>query len=211
MNKLFRTAVATAAMTISSNGISQELETTEQAGGGWQFGVYYESLSIDPQAALGEWIGDSAHVLGFNAEYDLGAWNLAANMGLGGVMYDDYAEFSQTVIDDGWLGGGDISTESSSATAMNLFAEIGPNYRLGESGAVALTARIGYGGLFASERSIANCEDCYSEDIELSGGLYGVVGASVDVGASSVIGGQYRSYFGGDLESGVRVFWQYRY
>jgi len=208
---MIKTLVAAAAISLSSTAIAQDVGSSDQSAPNWQFGVYYESLSFDSMASAYQWVGDGANVFGFNLEYDLNVSYLVVNTGMGFVMYDDFAEFSQTVVGDGWLNSGDITSESSDATALNLFAEIGPNYRVGDNGSIALTARLGYGGLVLSERSIANCEDCYSEDIDLSGGAYGVIGASVDVGETSTIGAQYRSYFGGDIESGARLFWQFSY
>ena len=62
----------------------------------------------------------------------------------------------------------------------------------------------GLSGIFFSERSISSCSNCYSEDIDIDGGLYGVLGVGHKLGYFD-IGLQFHQYFTGDLDNGFRL------
>jgi hypothetical protein len=135
----------------------------------WSIGGYLESISLNPPKAAQEGIEDSALTLGFNADY-FSDGLMAASLGLAWVMYDDNREFNQQVEVVGGFDDGDIRTESSDASAFLIYADFGPRFTFGDSS--YFSAKAGFASFFASERSIGNCSDCYSEDIDIDGGAY---------------------------------------
>ena len=143
--------------------------TAHTALADWSLGGYVESMSLNTEKAAQEGIEDSAWALGFNADY-FSDGLMAASLGSAYVMYDDNREFSQQVEVIGGFDHGDIRTESSDASALLIYADIGPRFTFGHSS--YFSAKAGFSTFFASERSIGSCGDCYSEDIDIDGGLY---------------------------------------
>jgi hypothetical protein len=103
---------------------------------------------------------------------------------------------------DNWYG--DEGYEESDANALMLFAEYGPKYRFGQDNMSFFTVRGGVSGMLASERSISNCSNCYEEDIEIDGGVYGVLGIGQTLGSLD-LSLQFQQYLSGDLDNTVRL------
>lgn len=189
---------------------AQSPDESDQTEQGWSIGGYYENLSFDSEAAYEEGIGDSADVIGLMGEYEFGVASLAVGMGLGFVDYDDEAEFRQLVEEDRLFGDDDVRLETSDASALNYYLEFGPNYQFGEAQFFELSIKAGYSGMIASERTIEYCSNCREEDIDINGGVYGLLGASFNVNSVN-FGLQYRQFASGDIDNGVKVFGQYRF
>jgi hypothetical protein len=66
------------------------------------------------------------------------------------------------------------------------------------------SVRGGVSGILGSERSISNCRNCYSEDIEIDGGVYGVLGIGQTLGNLD-LSLQFQQYFSGDLDNTLRL------
>jgi hypothetical protein len=58
--------------------------------------------------------------------------------------------------------------------------------------------------MLASERGISNCSNCYSEDIEIDGGIYGVLGVGQTLGSLD-LSVQFQQYLSGDLDNTIRL------
>ena len=71
-----------------------------------------------------------------------------------------------------WFNDGDISTESSDAGAVTGYVATGYEWKFGADQDLTVLAQVGYTHLFSSERSIDYCRNCYSEDIDIDGGVY---------------------------------------
>ena len=130
------------------------------------FYLSYGQISIDKATDVVKYgeIGDSAdHVkLGWEQHNNEWVWGL----GLSFFLYDDNNKFSQRTRDNF----GNEQNSKSSATAFNGYIEGGYKYNFNENThAIAL---IGYEQVFSSERSIGNCSNCASQDLDVDGGLY---------------------------------------
>lgn len=145
--------------------------TANTAFADWSFGGYLENISLDPEKAAQEGIEDSALALGFNADY-FSDGLMTVSLGSALVMYDDNREFSQRVEVVGGFDDGDERTESSEASAMLIYADVGPRFTFGGDDSSYFSAKAGFSTFFASERSIGSCSDCYSENIDIDGGAY---------------------------------------
>lgn len=184
-----------AALTLLSTNVFAEEEIKPADLGYWSFGGTAAIVNIDEETALLQGIEDSAYSVGFIADYHNSGW--VTSLGLDIVVYDDNQEFSQTVIGDGLLNNGDISTESSSANGVLLSVATGYRWEFGEKNDVAATLQGGFGVMLASERSIENCSNCFSEDIDVDGGAF--VKASLMKRTDSFdIGIFAQQYLGGD-------------
>jgi hypothetical protein len=73
-----------------------------------------------------------------------------------------------------------------------------------------LYAQGGVNLLLDATRGIPNCSDCYEEDLDVSGGLFGRVGANIFI--DNIILGVYSSLaLSGDVESnfGIKLGFQF--
>lgn len=167
---------------------------------GWSWSGHADYITIDKKAAAEQWIEDDAFAIGGAAEYYASDSENTLSLGASFIFYRDNAEFSQYV-EDYW---GDEGYEKSDANAFMLFAEYGPKYRFGQDNMSFFSVRGGVSGILGSERSISDCSNCYSEDIEIDGGVYGVLGIGQTLGAVD-ISLQFQQYFSGDLDNTLRL------
>ncbi|PUA28188.1 MAG: hypothetical protein B0W54_17055 [Cellvibrio sp. 79] len=167
---------------------------------GWSWSGHVDHINIDKQAAAEQWIENTAFAIGGAAEYYASDSENTLSIGASVLFYRDDAEFSQYV-EDWW---GDEGYEESDANAFMLFAEYGPKYRFGQDNMSFFSVRGGVSGILGSERSISNCSNCYSEDIEIDGGVYGVLGIGQTLGSIDV-SLQFQQYFSGDLDNTLRL------
>jgi hypothetical protein len=167
---------------------------------GWSWSAHVDHMNIDEDVAFEEGIEDTYTAIGGAAEYYSGDSDMTLSLGLSIIFYDDNAEFSQYV-EDYW---GDDYYRSSDATGGQAFIEYGPKYKFGANNQSFFVVRGGLSGIFFSERSISSCSNCYSEDIDVDGGLYGVLGIGHKLGYFD-LGLQFQQYFTGDLDNGLRL------
>lgn len=191
-------ALATCLLTTSQLALAQSNNQARQTG--WSWSGHVDHINIDKQAAAEEWIEDTALAIGGAAEYYASDRESTLSLGTSFLFYRDNAAFSQ-YIEDYW---GDESYEESDAYAFMLFAEYGPKYRFGRDNMSFFSVRGGVSAIFGSERSITNCRNCYSEDIEIDGGAYGLLGIGQTLGAVD-ISLQFQQYFSGDLDNTLRL------
>lgn len=194
----FTTALTLTALSL---GGAPALAQSQSGYAGWSWSGNIEHINIDPEVAQRRdiQIGDSATALGLAAEY-FTADGPSFSLGLSYILYNDNNEFYQYIHDD-WNG---RSYEQSDASAVMASAEIGQKIRYGWDQLSFFTARGGVNGIFASERSIANCSSCYAEDLDINGGFYGVLGVGHSFNAMD-IELQFQQYFSGDLENSLRL------
>lgn len=167
---------------------------------GWSWSGHVDKINIDKTAAAEQGIEDSLIAIGGAAEYYTGDSDMTLSIGLSFISYDDNAEFGQYV-EDYW---GDGYYSSSDASGGQAFIEYGPKYKFGANDQSFFTVRGGLSGIFFSERSISSCSNCYSEDIDIDGGAYGVLGIGQKLGYLD-LGLQFHQYFTGDLDNGFRL------
>ncbi|MEN0038101.1 MAG: hypothetical protein AAGC78_13585 [Cellvibrio sp.] len=193
---VFTTTVFTAsAFAAPSNNNPNNLDYT-----GWSFSGHVDHITIDSKAAAEQWIEDTATAVGGSAEYYSSKTENTLVLGASFLFYRDNAEFAQYV-EDYW---GDVDYSESDANAFMLFAEYGPKYRFGQDNMTFVTVRGGVSGIIGSERSISGCRNCYSEDIDIKGGAYGVLGIGQTLGSLD-LSLQFQQYFSGDLDNSLRL------
>lgn len=189
-------------LTTLSLGSTQALAHKQASYGGWSWSGNIEHINIDPDVAHRRdvQIGESATALGIGAEYFTANEGPSFSLGLSYILYNDNNEFYQYVHDD-WNG---RSYEQSDANALMASAEIGQKIPFGWDQLNFFTARAGVNGIFASERAIANCSNCYAEDLDINGGFYGVLGVGHSFNRMD-IELQFQQYFSGDLDNSLRL------
>lgn len=168
---------------------------------GWSWSGHVDHVTIDSEAAASQWINDSATAVGGAGEYYSSNSENTLSLGASLLFYRDNAAFSQYV-ENYW--DSDARYEKSDANAFMLFAEYGPKYRFGRDNMTFFTVRGGVSGILGSERAITNCSNCYEEDIEIDGGLYGVLGLGQTLGSLD-LSIQFQQYFSGDLDNTIRL------
>lgn len=167
-------------------------------GGQWNGGGYIGIVEFDSDAADAQGVDESAETMGGFAEFQTDTL-IAVSMGGEFVFYDDDEEFTAWVEYEYDWGDDDTGVESSDAYAMHLFGDIGPRWQF-DRGYASVAA--GYSGAVYSERSITNCSDCPSEDIDLDGGGYAKAAAGFRAGVVN-IGLMVRTFVSGDIDNEI--------
>ncbi len=195
MNRLIKSLIFTS-LIISIPAVAQQYPATP----GWSWSGHIEHMTFDEEAAWDAGIADNATAIGFAVERFQNTneytWSLGANF----IFYNDDDEFAQYV-EDYW---GDVDYQESDASAISIFADYGPRYRFGADKLSFFTVRGGGTAIVYSERGIGNCTDCYSEDIDINGGVYGLIG----IGRSTNVldwSLQFQQYFSGDIDNVIRL------
>jgi len=180
--------------------LSVHAQQPEPAYSGWSWSGHVEHMNFDDDKAWEQGIADSATAIGFAAERYTNTSDNTLSLGMSFIFYNDDDEFAQYV-EDYW---GDTDYAESDANAISIFAEYGPKIRWGADRLSFFTARGGISGMLYSERGIGNCSDCYSEDIDINGGLYGVLGVGRTTGSIDW-SLQFQQYFTGDIDNVIRL------
>jgi len=165
----------------------------------WQVNVAYEEVNINQQVADHELIDSSAQSITLDGEYFFDP-HVSTAIGIGLLSYDDNNAFTQQT-QSVWSN--DVSNSSSTAQGVPMYLDVGYTQYSETSVPVYFTARGGFGVMLQSDRSIDNCSDCYSENIDVRDGAYALVGVGVNLFSSFNLGVYYRKYISGDLEDSV--------
>jgi len=166
----------------------------------WRLSV--DSVSLSSDAANQQAIGDGITGLGVALDFKRG--QLVGGFGLFGGPVDDDNGFSQLVQDQN----GDISVADSSTSAISFFAEAGGSFNY--EGKAYLDVVGGFQTLSIS-RSISNCSDCDSVDLDVDGGLYIKPRVKVPFGDKYLGSLSYTSYLSGDIESALIIGFEGRF
>lgn len=161
---------------------------------GWSFGLNIDHLTLNAEAANRPDIQlrDEADVFGISAEYFTSDSDMTYAVGLNYISYGDNNPFYYEHY-DGYY-------EQSDAQAFMVYGEAGPKFRLGGDGMTFINVKMGLSNIFGSERT-TEC-DCVSEELDLDGGLYGVVGIGRSFGRLDVAV-NFQQYFTGDLDNSL--------
>lgn len=162
---------------------------------GWFFSGGF--MNFDSVVAEQEGIEDSSFYLNIGYEGQKGA--LAYGFGMSGLVLSDNDSFTQRVVDNF----GNSSTASSSADAFGFYGEVGYNYEF-ESGDKSFEILAGLETINAS-RGITNCSNCFSEDIDISSGLYLKPRFRFYSDTDFVFSIDYLQYLSGDIENGFSL------
>lgn len=181
----------------ASRSVAQQ--STVQLAKRWVFNLRVEDIAMDDAVARREWVEADAVAVLLEGEYFLSE-TVSTSVGAGYLKYDDLNEFRQLTES---VYGGDVEYSSSNAAAVPLLLDVG--YTRFSDGAIPLywTARGGLTYLLASERAVEQCADCYSQDIEIDGGVFAELGVGVNLGHTVSLGLFYQNYLTGDLENAL--------
>ena len=170
-------------------------EPREPVYTGWVWSAHAGTLNIDSDVAKEQYIEDSAWLIGLSAERYSSDSSFTFLVGVDFIGYSDELPFDQHT-DDGW--------KESDASAATAYIEFGPKISFGIDNNNYFVAHAGVSGVLSSERSISYCRNCYSEDIDVSGGFYGVLGVGHSFGSFD-IGVQFQQYFTGDIDNSLAL------
>jgi len=180
--------IATSIMLIlSSQAIAEIVPEPNEISG------FYGSLgtvNFDTKRSVNNYINDSATYLklGWEKHNEEWIWGL----GMSVYLYSDNATFSQQTTD---------GEKDSEASAINGYLEGGYKYTVNENIIISVIA--GYEQVFASTREIGMCYDCYSEDIDISAGIYIQPRMSYLWDNDWYATASYSSYISGDVNNSL--------
>jgi hypothetical protein len=176
------------------------------------FGLGSGVASLDEAAAASQGFADSSATL--NGAFGVTVWDIFMASGSFSIAFpSDYQSFTQQVMP---VGGGPTSTASSSLSVMSYsiavglrtpFKALAPTQRSWLAG--SLFAEYGTAGV-TSKRSISDCQDCSSTDLDVSGGTFWQAGADLLIPTRSpkVFWGlevSYLSYAAGTFSDEIRI------
>ncbi|MEM9102302.1 MAG: hypothetical protein AAGB12_08255 [Pseudomonadota bacterium] len=152
---------------------------------------------LDSEKSTAEGVEDSALSIRIAWEGSRDSWVFGA--GLSGLIYSDNRDFNQSVVDQF----GNYSSASSDAQSVSLFGEVGYRYTLSQQATVEFLG--GYEAVMSSSRSISNCSNCLSEDIELDSGMF--IGPRVTYRWSNGVKVYllWNQHLSGDIESNIML------
>lgn len=201
VSKILKSGLLALPLLTTTLSYAQEDAAEHTVTPAWEWSVSLGSMNIDSESAANEAIGDSTDfVLGFSADYSTQRW--ITSIGLDWVSYDDKAGFSQRT--ENQFGREDDS--SSDATGLLFYGAFGPQWRFGQEQKTSVFLQAGLSTMFSSERSIDYCTDCYSEDIDIEGGVFARAGFMQKVGNTMALGLNFTQYLrSDDLENGFNI------
>lgn len=161
------------------------------------------SLAKDASTDLG--VGDYANALSGSYRWYNTQKSTIFNIGLGVVFYDDAKPFNQDVTLNG---SAYTENRESQVTSMLLEADYGWLKFVGAEQKNYWTLRAGYTLLPFAKRDISRigetCENCKEEKVDITGGVYGVIGFGHQFSSADMLI-EYRHYATGDLNAGLRL------
>lgn len=192
--QLFVLTTALAASLSLHNASAEETPKTVTSEGSWYAGGGY--LNLDSEVTGPQGVGSGGFSLegGYAGSLSNG---LIYNVGIYLPFFSDKDSFSQRVRDQY----GNESTKDSSIFSWGLLADIGYRYENGGRVSYGLSAGL---RTLSADRDIGNCSNCYSEDIDLSGGPYLrpsilIENLNFDIEISALL------FMSGDIENGFMV------
>lgn len=193
----------------SLSAVAQETDVPSMATyTGWDFSgrVYVDQL--DSEQATKEGVKDSVTTVQIAADYLTPTWKSTLWFDI--ALYSDERPFSQWVEGSGWSNNGDISRESSSASGVLLGAATGPQWVFGADQRNVAYVQGGFDAMVQSTREIANCSNCYSEDINIDGGALVITGVERH-GENWFMGANLRHHLSGDFKTGFGLTVGYKF
>lgn len=178
----------------TETGIVTEAENIYVVDNQWEWSISVTQTNFDNNVGF-YGIEDSA--LGFSVDVDYIKSHWITTLSASYLAYDDNWEFNQEVVGKGFGNRGDRSNETSDASGVLLGAAIGRIHFFGEASDAAIYGQLGADFMVYSERSIGFCDDCYSEDIDVDGGVFLKVGFVKDTDIVN-IGFHAKTYLRGD-------------
>ncbi len=165
---------------------------------GAEISGYVGKLQFTPEFANKAGLDEEAWTVDGRIDFDLQEY-FSVEFGIGALFVDDGQKFSQEVyyIDDYYYR--DTYTAESSETGFLLSVAGKINYPMNDifSGNML----IGYDYL-NFDREIAECETCYSENIDIDAGLFLGAGVGVRFGENTELKFQYKMYLNdGDVDN----------
>ncbi|MDM8566800.1 outer membrane beta-barrel protein [Candidatus Halobeggiatoa sp. HSG11] len=183
------------------------------------------SLLLSSSVAIGAEISGYVGKLQFNSEFsnstglDEEAWTVdgrididlqehfSVEFGIGALFLNDKQKFEQevTYIDDYYYRDTHIAESSETGFSLSIASKI--NYPITDffSGNML----VGY-EYMDFDREIADCDDCYSESVDINAGLFLGLGAGIAFGQDMELKFQYKMYLADeDVESQILVGFSY--
>jgi len=187
--------------TIAHTAMAAEVITKDPADMNWtgSVGLTFSTLDTDVanEAAVGEQM--SSLELAFNYSEA----NFVVGGGFGLLIFDDQSDESYYVE----TSSGDIEDRDADANGFNFFFEGGYRHNIGQFN---LDLVGGVQGISA-ERSVSNCTDCPTAELEIDGGTYIKPRVSYSYSPTGVLELGYAQYLSGDIQSTLALTWGGRF
>lgn len=138
--------------------------------GEFSFASGMSYVNLNTKQTIRQGISDNAFTVDLETSYAQGNW-LTTVSGQA-LIYNDRNSFRQEVEGASWVNDGDLKLKSSDASGAIFSIAAGGYWKFDEGNGLLIIGQVGASTVAASERSIANCNNCRSEDIDIDGGLF---------------------------------------
>lgn len=164
------------------------------------------AIYIDEKLALEEGIDDVGYLIG--ASFTGYKSFLRYSAGIAFIILGDNDRFTQTTES---VFGSSVSDEDSSIDAGTIYLELGSQYSFGAAKKANVGLMFGY-SYFDIDRTISNCRDCYSENIDLNSSTYFRPFITYQLTDKMILGLDYASYlrdqsFDDSISARFGVYW----
>ena len=170
----------------------------------WHTSISLGGFTVDP-SLFNEGIGERGFGIDLSVGYRFNPHFIGV-LGLGFANFDDQNSFSQQVVGQF---GGPVSRQSSDVVAIPLFAEAQYEGALSIVDNLHYRLGAGYTTLTLAERSISNCVDCSTDEVNINGGAY-LAGSLLMRNLGKIdFGVALKQYVSGDLENALSIWIEY--
>jgi len=163
----------------------------------WSGSIGLSNSTLDSSAADENLVGDQMQSLEFAFHYNQA--NVIAGAGFGLLIFDDQSDESYLVQDTS----GDIESRDADANGFNFFFEGGYRHNIDK---INLDFLVGVQSISA-ERSVSNCSDCPTADLELDGGMYIKPRLNYAYNPTHMLEVGYSQYLSGDIQNTLLLTW----
>jgi len=174
----------------------------------WSFYLTYNSTSLSTDTTETQGLNDDAGMLELGVSLTA-VTGFGTSLGIGFLNLEDNESFSSVVVDDS----GSAKIAESEAYAIPINAELFYENPISNNQRWQYRLGAGYTAITNANRETTQCNNCFSQDLEIDGGKYisaAVAWRTFFKPRSSRVGLSYRQYLSGDLENSIMLWWQSR-
>ncbi|MDH5434363.1 MAG: hypothetical protein OEY19_10500 [Gammaproteobacteria bacterium] len=179
------------------NNNSKSDNSSQQSGSPVNLFISFGMAHINEQKAAFEQIDNNAEAINIGVKWQHD--DRISAFGISGLFFTDYNPITQTIVTNR----GNTIIKRSEADSFGLFAETGYSNLTGD-GSKRLEFMVG-AEYIEAERYFLDCDRCYSEKINIKGGVYLKPGIKFYITESIMLSVEYQYYGSGDMEDIIYI------
>ena len=194
MNKL-RLTLTVVLSIFSCNSFSESIDDNKNRVISKKIGFVLNSMRLNDETAIKNNLGNKMQSYGVYGQVERSN-GLLLGAGLGFLDFDDHGEYEVAV---SYGGSNSYFGEDATAQGFNFYGYAGYQHRIKNFGADVTT---GF-ELIRAERTVTNCSDCPSEDLDIDAGLYIKPRVGYKFGETWGLDLTYTYYVNSDIDNNI--------